>query len=263
MQTILAGAASNGEREMQAVAAMTGRTEPEEADPLPGRALAGHVTVTDAELVARAQAGDRDAFGELVRRWHEQMFRLAWREVQDEAEAVEIVQDVFVRAWQSIGTFRNDSKFSTWIYRITLNRCRDWFRARKRARTVSFNRGGREVDDAIQAADRTASLAAEPVEERLVRQFEVEAVRRAMRRLPEKQRRAITLKVFEGLTLQEIADVLNKPLSTVKTRVYQGLITLRRLLAEPARADRAEPSAPGAPLSHLRLATQRGGESDG
>lgn len=218
---------------------------------------------TDAELVARAQAGDRDAFGELVQRWHEKMFRLAWREVQDEAEAVEIVQDVFVRAWQAIGTFRNDSKFSTWIYRITLNRCRDWFRARKRARTVSFNRGGREVDDAIELADRAASLAAEPAEERLVRQFEVEAVRRAMQQLPERQRRAITLKVFEGLTLQEIAEVLNKPLSTVKTRVYQGLITLRRLLAEPAPADRAAPAAPGAPLSCLRLVAQRGGESNG
>ncbi len=244
------------------IAAMARNTQPEEVDPLPGKALAGHVTVTDAELVARAQAGDHDAFGELVRRWHEQMFRLAWREVQDEAEAVEIVQDVFVRAWQSIGTFRNDSKFSTWIYRITLNRCRDWFRARKRVRTVSFNRGGREVDDAIRAAERSASLAAEPVEERLARRFEVEAVRRAMRQLPEKQRRAITLKVFEGLTLQEIADVLNKPLSTVKTRVYQGLITLRQLLAEPARTDRAETSPPVAELSHLRLATQRG-ESDG
>ena len=248
---------------MQAVGAMTRKARPEDAELLPRSALAGRVTGSDAELVARAQAGDRDAFGELVHRWHEQMFRLAWREVQDEAEAVEIVQDVFVRAWQSIGTFRNDSKFSTWIYRITLNRCRDWFRARKRARTVSFNRGGREVDDAIEAAERIAGLAAETAEERLARQCEVEAVRRAMLRLPEKQRRAIALKVFEGLTLQEIADVLNKPLSTVKTRVYQGLITLRRLLAEPARADRAEPSAPGASLSQLRLATQRGGESDG
>ena len=223
--------------------------------------MAREAGVNDETLVARAQAGDHHAFGQLVRRWQQKMFALALREVQDEAEAYEIVQDAFVRAWQSIGRFRQDSRFSTWMYRITLNRCRDWFRSRSRSRTVSLDRGGPEVRDEVRLADEKASLAAESSEDGVIRRFELESVQRAMRCLPEAQRHAIILKEFQGLTLQEIADTTGKPLSTVKTRVYQGLVTLRRLLADPP--DPAARRSAGAGQAYPRLVVESGGEFDG
>ncbi len=246
---------------MQVAATVTRKARPEEADPSPGEAFAGQITVTDEELVARAQEGDRHAFGQLVRRWQQKMFALALREVQDETEACEIVQEAFISAWRSIGRFRHDSQFSTWMYRITLNRCRDWFRSRKRSRLLSLDRGGQEVTDAAHRADERASLAAEPAEERLIRRSQIETVQRAMRALPHAQRHAIILKEFEGLTLQEIADLTEKPLSTVKTRVYQGLKTLRRLLADPVSPTALQ--AAGAGAGYPRLVLERGGESDG
>lgn len=246
---------------MQAAAATPRETRPEE-DPLdpPEPASAG-AAPTDETLVARAQTGDRHAFGQLVGRWQHRMFALALREVQDETEAREIVQEAFVKAWQSVGRFRRDSKFSTWMYRITLNLCRDWFRSHKRARTVSLDGGGSEVEHAVRLAEQKASLAAEPAEEALVRRFQLETVQRAMRNLPEAQRQAIILKEFEGLTLQEIADATGTPLSTIKTRVYQGLAALRRLLADPAGP--AAVPAGGAGHAYPRLVLRRGGESDG
>ncbi len=248
---------------MQIAAAVARETSPADGPvgPSPGVASASQAGVTDEALVARAQAGDHHAFGQLVLRWQQKMFALALREVQDETEAYEVVQDAFVSAWQSIGRFRQDSKFSTWMYRITLNRCRDWFRSRKRSPIVSLDRGGPEVRDEVRLAEEKASLAAEPSEDGVIRRFELELVQRAMRRLPEAQRHAIILKEFQGLTLQEIADATGKPLSTVKTRVYQGLVTLRRLLAEPARP--AARQSAGAGQAYPRLVLERGGTFDG
>ncbi|MXY25337.1 MAG: sigma-70 family RNA polymerase sigma factor [Acidobacteria bacterium] len=247
---------------MQGVAALPREARPggEPLDPSPLEASAG-VATTDEALVARAQTGDHDAFGQLVQRWQHRMFALALREVQDETEAHEIVQEAFVSAWRSIGKFRRDSRFSTWMYRITLNRCRDWRRSRKRARMVSLDGGDAETSDAVRLADQRASLATEPAEETMARRFQLETVKRAMRSLPEAQRQAIILKEFEGLTLQEIADATGKPLSTIKTRVYQGLTTLRRLLADPVGL--AAMQGGGAGRAYPRLVLQRGGESDG
>ncbi len=242
---------------MRAAATATSDTRLEGVDPFPGDVLAGRNEVTDEELVAQAREGNRHAFGQLVRRWQQKMFALAFREVQDETEAREIVQEAFVSAWQSIGRFRQDSKFSTWMYRITLNRCRDWFRSRTRTQTVSLDRGGSAVEQAVRTAEERASLAAEPAEEAMVRRFQLETVQRAMRSLPEAQRRAIILKEFQGLTLQEIADLTEEPLSTIKTRVYQGLRTLRGLLADSVCTVAGGPEQP-----YPRLVPRRGGESD-
>jgi RNA polymerase sigma-70 factor (ECF subfamily) len=130
--------------------------------------------------------------------------------------------------------FKGEAKFSSWLYRITLNLCRDWMRRERRAPIVQVPEGTDPID---LADDHVAP--AESVEDLVARREMSQAVARAMTELPEEQRTAIMLKEYHGLTFQEIADMLECPLSTVKTRLYQGLSVLRRRL-ERRQAEEAE-----------------------
>jgi RNA polymerase sigma-70 factor (ECF subfamily) len=188
---------------------------------------------TDEELVARATAGDLDSFNQLVTRWERPIYALAYRTLGREEDARDVVQDAFLRAYRGLRGFKGQAKFSSWLYRITLNLCRDWIRRERRAPVVQVPEG----TDPIDLADQRASPA-ESVEDLVARREMSRAVARAMTDLPEEQRMAILLKEYHGLTFQEIADMLECPLSTVKTRLYQGLSMLRRRL-ERQQADEA------------------------
>ena len=122
--------------------------------------------------------------------------------------------------------FRGQAKFSSWLYRIALNLCRDWIRRERRAPVVQ---APEDVDLMDLAAAREPS---ESIEDLVARKDLARAVERAMAVLPVEQRTAIILKEYHGLTFQEIADLIGCPLSTVKTRLYQGLTVLRRELAK-------------------------------
>src|SRR6187455_1602062 len=180
---------------------------------------------TDEELVARATSGDLDSFNQLVVRWERPIYALAYRTLGREDDARDVVQDAFLRAYRGLRGFKGEAKFSSWLYRITLNLCRDWIRRERRAPLVQVPEG----TDAVDLADSQASPT-ESVEELVARREMSQAVARAMAELPEEQRTAILLKEYHGLTFQEIADMLHCPLSTVKTRLYQGLSVLRRRL---------------------------------
>ena len=180
---------------------------------------------TDEELVARATAGDVDSFNQLVSRWERTIYALAYRTLGREEDARDVVQEAFLRAYRGLRGFKGEAKFSSWLYRITLNLCRDWIRRERRAPVVQPPEGTDAVDLADAQAARTVS-----VEDLVARREMSRAVSRAMAELPEEQRTAIMLKEDHGLTFQEIADQLNCPLSTVKTRLYQGLSVLRRRL---------------------------------
>jgi RNA polymerase sigma-70 factor, ECF subfamily len=180
---------------------------------------------TDEELVARATAGDVDSFNQLVSRWERTIYALAYRTLGREEDARDIVQEAFLRAYRGLRGFKGEAKFSSWLYRITLNLCRDWIRRERRAPVVQPPEG----TDAVDLADAQAAPT-ESVEDLVARREMSRAVSRAMAELPEEQRIAIMLKEYHGLTFQEIADQLNCPLSTVKTRLYQGLSVLRRRL---------------------------------
>ena len=197
------------------------------------------MTRTDEELVASATAGDLDSFNQLVARWERPMYALAYRTLGREEEARDVVQETFLRAFRGLKGFKGQAKFSSWLYRIALNLCRDWMRRERRAPVVQVPEG----TDAVDLADAQASPA-ESVEELVARREMSEAVAKAMAELPEEQRAAILLKEYHGLTFQEIADTLDCPLSTVKTRLYQGLSVLRRRLerrqAEQASLRRAK-----------------------
>jgi RNA polymerase sigma-70 factor (ECF subfamily) len=179
---------------------------------------------TDEELVTRSMGGDLDSFNQLVLRWERPIYALAYRVIGREEDARDVCQETFLRAFRALGGFKGQAKFSSWLYRITLNLCRDWIRRERRQPIAQAPEG---VDIIEMASETTPS---ESVEDLVARREIGQAVARAMAELPEEQRTAIILKEYHGLTFQEIADMQNCPLSTVKTRLYQGLSVLRRQL---------------------------------
>jgi RNA polymerase sigma-70 factor (ECF subfamily) len=187
------------------------------------------MTSTDEELVARSMAGDSDSFNELIVRWERPIYALAYRTIGREEDARDVCQETFLRAFRALPGFRGQAKFSSWIYRIALNLCRDWLRRERRAPTVQ---APEDVDLIEMAASAEPS---ESIEELVARRDESRAVERAMELLSEEQRTAIVLKEYHGMTFQEIADLVGCPLSTVKTRLYQGLSVLRRELQKSPR----------------------------
>jgi len=184
------------------------------------------MTSSDEELVARSAGGDLDSFNQLVVRWERPIYALAYRVIGREEEARDVVQEAFLRAYRSLGGFRGQAKFSSWLYRITLNLCRDWIRRHRRAPFVETPEGV----DIVELAGETGP--GESVEDLVARKDLGTFVSRALDALSEEQRTAIVLKEYQGLTFQEIADLLGCPLSTVKTRLYQGLVVLRRELEQ-------------------------------
>ena len=190
---------------------------------------------TDEELVAKSISGDADSFNELVLRWERPIYALAYRTIGREEDARDVCQETFLRAFRALPGFRGQAKFSSWLYRIALNLCRDWIRRERRAPIVQ---PPEDVDVMELAA---ASEPSESIEDLVARKDLSRAVERAMALLPDEQRTAIVLKEYHGLTFQEIAELLGCPLSTVKTRLYQGLTVLRRELAkgEQQRAKKA------------------------
>jgi RNA polymerase sigma-70 factor (ECF subfamily) len=184
---------------------------------------------TDEDLVTRSRNGDLDSFNQLVLRWERPIYALAYRVIGREEDARDVCQETFLRAFRALPGFKGQAKFSSWVYRIALNLCRDWIRRQRRTPTVQFPEGA-EAEDLAAARGPAESI------EDLVSRRELGAVvAEAMALLPEEQRTAIVLKEFHGMTFQEIADLQGCPLSTVKTRLYQGLTVLRRQLENTAK----------------------------
>ena len=182
------------------------------------------MTWTDEELVARSQRGDVDSFNQLILRWERPIYALAYRVIGREDEARDVCQEAFLRAFRALPGFKGQAKFSSWLYRITLNLCRDWIRRQRRAPVSQLP----EDMDVVEAAAARGPV--ESIEDLVARRELSAVVEEAMALLPDEQRTAIILKEYHGMTFQEIADLQGCPLSTVKTRLYQGLSVLRRQL---------------------------------
>lgn len=182
---------------------------------------------TDEELVARSVSGDTDSFNQLVVRWERPIYALAYRVLGREEDARDVCQEAFLRAFRSLKGFKGQAKFSSWLYRITVNLCRDWMRRERRVALMQAPEGLDPLEPAV--ADTTT----ESSEDLVIRRDLGRTVSKAMMVLSVEQRTVIILKEYHGLTFQEIADLVECPLSTVKTRLYQGLSVLRRYL-EPS-----------------------------
>ncbi len=177
---------------------------------------------TDEELVVLATAGDTESFNQLVVRWERPIFALAYRVLGREEDARDVCQETFLRAFRALKGFKGQAKFSSWLYRIALNLCRDWIRRERRSSMVTSLDADNEPEPVSELVETAEELA--------VRRDLGRVLTRAMTALSEEQRTTIVLKEYHGLTFQEIADLQGCPLSTVKTRLYKGLGVLRRQL---------------------------------
>lgn len=178
----------------------------------------------DAEvsLISASQRGDAVAFNRLVLRWEKTVFNVALRMVQDRDEAEEATQEVFLLAFRNIRRFRQDAKFSTWIYRIAINHCIN--RLKQRPPGIHSSLDARDG-----APPRQLQIAA-PQTAELLHHEQRRRVNAALGSLLPDQQAVIELKFFQELTFEEISTVLDIPASTVKSRLYSGLETLKAKL---------------------------------
>lgn len=176
----------------------------------------------DVRLVARARAGDHAAFDELVRRYRNDVFSLSYHYVRDREEAWDLAQDVFIKAHGGLRRFRGDSSFKTWLLRITINQCKDYYKKRK-LKTVTL--------DAEEPAFEPPSDAPGPRRELESRELG-EAIHEALRMLPEKHRTAFVLREFEGLSYENMAKAMGCTLGTVMSRLHHARKKLQKALTD-------------------------------
>jgi len=187
----------------------------------------------EAGWVAASQRGDAVSFNRLVLKWERPIYNLALRMLRDTDEAAEATQEVFLLAFKGIRRFRLDAQFSTWLYRIAANHCTSRLRKRPPGVHVSLD-GSQEGTEAGQ------SLAATDCPERqFFRQESDHKVRSALEYLHPEQRIVVELKFFQEMTFEQIALVLEAPLSTVKSRLYHGLEILKSRLGRGETRDQA------------------------
>jgi RNA polymerase sigma-70 factor (ECF subfamily) len=179
--------------------------------------------MTDAKLVENFRNGDIEAFNRLVNRWQQRIHRFAYRYFSSHDEATEITQKTFIRAYKKLNTLEDTEKFSAWIYRIANNLCLDETKRAGRRRSASM--------EALPNHPVAESLAANP--DRHVQQSELGSILQiALNQLPAEQRIVVIMKEYEGLKFREIADILDEPENTVKSRMYYGLKKLRQLFEQ-------------------------------
>ena len=177
----------------------------------------------DTQLVARSLKQDHEAFGQLIDRHASAIVNLAYRMVGNQAEAEDLAQEAFLAAFKALPTFRADAKFSTWLYRIATNKCKDWLRV-KRPGQGQYDVDADEQLDLHVAEERTP-------EELLSQQQVGQELERALQRLPALYREAFVLKHIEGLSYEEMEAILGVSGDTLKMRVYKGRVQLSRELA--------------------------------
>ena len=179
---------------------------------------------TDEIIVERALTGDAEAFGELVRRWERRIFALTYGMLGREEDARDATQETFLAAFRSLRNFRGEAKVSSWLHRIAVNQC---ISRQRRAKIRSES--ALDDEQATNAGSFATPLSYSPAHVAEGRQ-ETAAVRRAINSLPVELRQVVVMKEFEELTFREIADVLDLPLSTVKSRLYTALKQLQMRL---------------------------------
>lgn len=192
---------------------------------------------TDEALVEAFRAGDPNAFDVLVARWQRRIQGAIYRILGSEDDARDLCQETFLKAYRSLRGFKGEARFSSWLHQIAINLCRDRMRRRRGRSFVSLESLGDEG-----AWPEVASREAGP--QQLAEQGSLRGlVQEAIAALPEEQREVIVLKEYQELTFLEIAQTLDVPLSTVKTRLYRGLVNLRGQLERQGVRDAAALSA--------------------
>ncbi len=171
----------------------------------------------DSALVQRAKAGDKGAFDLLVRKYQHRIAAVVSRFVRDYAECQDVVQDSFIRAYKSLSGFRGDSQFYTWMYRIAVNTAKNHLASQKRRPNANV-----ELEDAEHIDGGIYIQNNDTPEHELLREEIAQVVSKALDQLPDDIRQAITLREMEGLSYEEIAEVMNSPVGTVRSRIFRA-----------------------------------------
>jgi RNA polymerase sigma-70 factor (ECF subfamily) len=182
----------------------------------------------DRALVAQSQEGSREAFSTLVTRYQERVLNLVFRGLGDHDAALDVSQEVFLKAYRGLTRFNGDSQFFTWLFRITMNETISARRRRdRRQRPVSL---GREDADGERAQDPADPAAFEPGAE-AGRQDDLAMIQRAIATLDDEQAQVLLLRDIDGRSYQEIAEVLELPLGSVKSKIHRARQALKDRLA--------------------------------
>ncbi len=189
-------------------------------------------------LLRRAAAGDHDAFEQLVLAHQKAVYNLALRMTGSPDDALDLSQEAFLRAWRGLPDYRSDASFSTWLYRLTSNICIDFLRRRAREKIVPLCGFG-EDEDELPLPDPGPDA-----ETRALSRLERQEVAAAMLSLDLEYRQALTLRVIDGLSYAEIAETLNVPAGTVKSRIARAREKMRALLQKSGNKS-GSPSSKG------------------
>ncbi len=172
---------------------------------------------TDAELIGRFRGGDKDAFARLASRWDEKAYALAYRLTLNDAESADIKQAAMLRAYQGLGDFNGRATFSTWLYRVVVNLCRDSRRSRA-AHEGATRRAVFDLDRRVREPSPGAARERSETSRR---------VAEAVEALPLAIREVVIMRHYQNLAFSEVAEIVNAPVSTVKSRMARGLRLLQ------------------------------------
>ena len=174
----------------------------------------------DQQLVERAQRGDKQAFDLLVIKYQRRLVRLLSQFIRDSAEVEDIAQETFIKAYKSLSSFRGDSAFYTWLYRIGINAAKNFLVAQKRRASNTSNNFDIEDAENFEEGGQLRELST-PESELISKQI-AQTVNQALNELPEELCTAITLREIEGLSYEEIASVMNCPTGTIRSRIFRA-----------------------------------------
>src|SRR5438552_26989 len=172
----------------------------------------------DADLVDRYLAGDMSAFDELMIRYERQIYRVCYRFVENREDARDLAQEVFIKAFEHLGTFRRESSLKTWLYRIAMNHC--------------INHVKKHSQDFVEVTETIGSSGAS-VQSQMEDREQRDQFRRLVKQLPPKQKAILELRINEQLSYEEIANISGRSVSTIKASVFFALEKLRKLVKDP------------------------------
>lgn len=173
----------------------------------------------DQQIVERVQRGDKQAFGLLVAKYQRKLIRLLSRFIRDSAEVEDVAQESFIKAYRALPSFRGESAFYTWLYRIGINTAKNHLASLKRKAPTTTEFDSEEAE-AFEDGDQLRDI---NTPERLMMSKEIgQTVENAMNALPEELRTAITLRELEGLSYEEIASIMACPIGTVRSRIFRA-----------------------------------------
>lgn len=173
--------------------------------------------VSEKKIIEKVLGGDANAFEELVLKYEKTVYNLALRMVGDRDDAFDMTQEAFIKAYGSLSSFRGDSKFSVWIYRIATNVCLDFLRSKSRKQQVSLTVSDDDEDAQLDIPDPKAAP-----EQQLMQKMSMQSVEEGLKTLPDKQRQILVMRELGGMSYAEIGAALSLEEGTVKSRIFRA-----------------------------------------